>query len=92
MADITIKAGKFGANPADLPSTAVVSTINASCANPKAVWASEMNSTTWPTDEQLAKLMKASQVCVEELPIIWAAGVGQLTLTLAPYAAVSVAV
>ena len=62
--------------------------INSTCANPKAMWEGEMNSTTWPSAEQLAKLRTASEYCEETVSVTWSsAGVATVEVVLEAYAA-----
>eukprot|EP00038_Savillea_parva_P003148 m.121546 g.121546 ORF g.121546 m.121546 type:complete len:703 (+) comp11087_c2_seq2:78-2186(+) len=71
--------------------TATVSVVNSTCANPKAAWIN-MGSPTWPSDSQMATLHTASQLCVSQVPFVSDGhGNAVLTVTLEPYAAVSVA-
>jgi hypothetical protein len=60
---------------------------NSTCANPKALWLSEMDSVTWPDDAQLAKLRTASTMCEEQVDIVRTGADAVVTIKLEPYAA-----
>lgn len=73
-------------------SSAVVRTINSTCANPKAVWVENMNSVQWPTAAQIEVLHTASRPCTETVPLSWDRGVAMLEVSLEAYAVAEVAV
>eukprot|EP00658_Telonema_sp_P-2_P076780 TRINITY_DN6795_c0_g1_i4.p1 TRINITY_DN6795_c0_g1~~TRINITY_DN6795_c0_g1_i4.p1 ORF type:complete len:345 (-),score=57.25 TRINITY_DN6795_c0_g1_i4:273-1307(-) len=72
---------------AAVSATASVRMINSTCANPKQMWVKDMNSTAWPTAEELLELRRASSMCQEEIPVgVVDSGV-VVQLVLEPYAA-----
>ena len=73
--------------------TCFVRMINSTCANPKAHWKNEMNSTTWPSALELATLQVVSKYCEEEVAVQWSAnGEATIQVTLEAYAAAQVIV
>ena len=56
-------------NPSHTPRTAVIKTINSTCANPKREWVSEMGSVTWPSKQQIDRLRAQSRVCEETVDV-----------------------
>ena len=47
--------------------TVMAFTINSTCANPKRLWQTEMDSINWPNAQQLQMLHRASEPCTDKL-------------------------
>ena len=96
---VTVRLTLKGAGVRDLGAGAIatVRMINSTCANPKAMWLTSMNSVTWPNEAQLETLRDASRVCEEQLTLVAAVGAPNsddaiVEVTLEAYAAAEVIV
>eukprot|EP01050_Picozoa_sp_SAG11_P026208 SAG11_NODE_6193_length_1368_cov_1.008668_1_plen_118_part_00 len=86
---LLVVAAAGGMQTQRIGASATLRMINSTCANPKQLWKSKMQSTTWPSEEQLAELRTASQVCTDSIPIITDPVTGDtlVEVTLEAYAA-----
>ena len=66
---VEVEISFLGLNPSHTPRTAVIKTINSTCANPKREWVRDMGSVTWPTEQQIDRLRARSQVCEETVNV-----------------------
>ena len=66
---VEVELSFLGLNASHTPRTAMIKTINSTCANPKRTWVNDMGSVTWPTKHQLDRLRAQSQVCEETVDV-----------------------
>ena len=66
---VDVELSFLGLNTSRTPRTAIIKTINSTCANPKRTWVGEMGSVTWPSKQQLDRLHAQSRVCEETVDV-----------------------